>query len=49
MLKKLKVTINGKGKGKLASKWDGLFKVARVIKSNTYHLQDEERKNLLRA
>jgi len=27
-----------KEKEKLTSKWDGSFRVIRVIKSNTYHL-----------
>jgi hypothetical protein len=27
-------------RGKLAPKWDGSFRVTRVIRANTYHLQD---------
>jgi len=30
----------------LKSKWDDSFKVIRIIKTNTYHLQDMEGKDL---
>lgn len=49
VLRKLKATNNKGGKGKLALKQDGPFKVIRVIKANTYHLQDIEGKNLPHA
>jgi hypothetical protein len=33
-----------KKKGKTTLKWDGLYTVTRVIKTNTNHLQDMKRK-----
>lgn len=38
MLRKLEVTSNRDNKGKMTPKWGGLFKVTRVVKTNTYHL-----------
>jgi hypothetical protein len=38
VLRKLEATNNKEGKGKLALKWDGPFRIIRVIKANTYHL-----------
>jgi len=40
------VTSNRENRGKLAPKWDGIFKVLRVIKATTCHLQDMEGNNL---
>jgi len=49
VLWKIKATGNRDTKGKLAPKWDGLFLVIRVVKANTYHLQDMEGENLPRT
>jgi hypothetical protein len=46
VLIKLKATRNRESKGKLAPKWDGPSKITRVVKTNTYHLQDIEGKSL---
>jgi hypothetical protein len=46
---KLEATGNRESKGKLAQKWDGFFIVFKVVKSNIYHLQDMEGKNLHHA
>jgi hypothetical protein len=46
LLRKLKVIGNRESKGKLASKWDGHFKVTRIVKANTSYLQDIEGKSL---
>jgi hypothetical protein len=40
VLRKLEATCNRESKGKLAPKWDGPFRVIKVVKANTYHLQD---------
>jgi VanZ family protein len=42
-------TSNKESRGKVALKWDGLLKVIRVVKTNTYHLQDIKVKNLPHA
>ena len=42
LLRKPRAKYSYEGKGKLALKWDGSYKVTRVIKANTYHLQDIE-------
>jgi hypothetical protein len=49
VLRKLKaISYFGKTKkrGKTTLKWDGLFTVTRVIKTNTNHLQDIKRKKI---
>jgi hypothetical protein len=40
VLRKLEATGNRESRGKLAPIWDGSFRVARVVKANTCHLQD---------
>jgi VanZ family protein len=45
----LKTTSNKESRGKVALKWDGLLKVTKVVKTNTYHLQDMKVKNLYHA
>jgi hypothetical protein len=40
VLRKLEATGNKESRGKLAPTWDGSFRVARVVKANTCHLQD---------
>jgi len=46
ILKKLKATSNQGSRGMLASKCDGPFKIIRVVKANTYHLQNMKGKTL---
>lgn len=46
VLKKLEATDNTKSRGKMAIKQDGPFKIARIVKANTYHLQDTKGKHL---
>jgi hypothetical protein len=38
VLRNLKATRNRERIGKLAPKWDGPFKVIKVVKMNNYHL-----------
>lgn len=38
VLRNLKATRNRERIGKLALKWDGPFKVIKVVKMNNYHL-----------
>jgi hypothetical protein len=40
VLRKLEATSNRESSGKLAPTWDGPFRVTRVVKANTCHLQD---------
>jgi hypothetical protein len=49
VLRKLEGTGNRESRGKLAPKWDGPFRVTRVVKANTYHLQDPQGSNLPQA
>lgn len=49
MLRKLEATNNIESKGKLVLKWDGPFKITRIVKANTYHLQDTKGKSLPHA
>jgi hypothetical protein len=49
VLRKLEVTNNRESKSKLASKWDGTFKFTRVVKPNTFYLQDMKGKSLFHA
>jgi hypothetical protein len=49
VLRKLKAMSNIASKGKLGLKWDGSFKVAWVVKANTYQLKDMEGKSLPHA
>jgi hypothetical protein len=46
VLKMLEAISNRERKGKLALKWDGPFKVIKVVKTNIYHLQDISRLTL---
>lgn len=45
VLKKLEAMSNIERRRKLTLKWDGPFRVMRVIKFNTYHVQDKKGKN----
>lgn len=49
MLIKLEATSNIVNRGKLGSKWNGPFKVTKVVKVNIYHFQDIEKKSLPHA
>lgn len=42
----LEANSNKERKGKLALKWDGPFKVIKVVKTNIYYLQDISRLTL---
>lgn len=46
LLIKLKVEDNRENKGKLTPNQNGLFRVIKEVKANTYHLQDMKGKNL---
>jgi hypothetical protein len=45
VLRKLEAMNNIERRRKSTLKWDGQFRVMRVIKSNTYHLQDKKGKS----